>query len=164
MRGISGKPKGSLQTTNCAAWRQFRPSTSPAGFAHLAAVCRQRLKKREEPLTASPPAAPMDDLYAFGEMDEVGRNNLTRFASKMMSAWTSCRPRGVFIFHALPDRRARPRWRHSQRAGGGNEKRTLTAAMKRPAVDDRTGRLAGNGFSASGRQPSEAGRVAAYVV
>jgi hypothetical protein len=25
-------------------------------------------------------------------------------ARKMMSAWTSCRPRGVFIFHALPDR------------------------------------------------------------
>src|SRR5262249_48120225 len=25
-------------------------------------------------------------------------------ACKMMSAWTTCRPRGVFIFHALPDR------------------------------------------------------------
>jgi hypothetical protein len=51
--------------------------------------------------------SPMDDLYAFGEMDEVGRNNLTRSASKIMSAWTSCRPRGVFIFHALPDRARR---------------------------------------------------------
>ena len=26
--------------------------------------------------------SPMDDLYAFGEMDEVGRNNLTRFGTQ----------------------------------------------------------------------------------
>jgi len=26
--------------------------------------------------------SPMDDLYAFGEMDEVGRNNLTRFGKQ----------------------------------------------------------------------------------